>query len=237
MQPKLLFLLAIAGVSCIAGKLELIGKIPHSGYSEGLDYYQGYLWHALPKMIVKIDPKDGTVLARYQPASEYSESIAWLDGKLWNLSYSDNGIYKGVFDRNRFNFLRVGSTPEKHGWGLTHDGQYLIMTGNYSSKIYFVDPVNLKVVRTLTTLVKDLEDLAWDGRQLWASSFTQHRGHIFSISPTTGAIGELFGLPDPEACPVVDGVAYSPEGLWVTGKDCPSIYLFRKPSERAITAK
>jgi glutamine cyclotransferase len=213
-----------------AQSLELIRKIPHSGYSEGLDYYQGFLWNSQPKAIVKIDPKDGSVLSRFTPATDYSESLTFFGGKIWNVSFSDNGIYSGKIEGERINFKRVGSTPEKAAWGFTNDGKRLILTGTYNSAVlYFMDPTTLKVIRRLTTTVKDLEDLAWDGKWIWASSFRSHRGEIFRIEPKTGTVTDFFSLSDPENCPLIDGIAFDGKGLWVTGKHCPSIYYFKLP--------
>ena len=90
-----LFLVPTFGSDNKKNTLELIRQIPHSGYSEGLDYYNNFLWHALPKEIKQIDPKDGTVIASVPPSTEYSESLSWFEGKLWNLSFHDNGLYAG----------------------------------------------------------------------------------------------------------------------------------------------
>lgn len=211
-------------------KLEIVSYIPHSGYSEGLDFRDGYLWHALPKSIVKIDPKDGTVLGRYKPATEYSESVVWQGSSLWNLSFSDNGIYRGVLSKGVLTFEKKGITPEVHGWGLAFDGTHLVMTGNYSPKLYFFDPKKVKLVRTLTATISDLEDLAWDGTGFWSSSFTQHRGQIFRIHPQSGKVMGFFSLPDPDACPVIDGIAKDGDFLWVTGKECTRIYKVKIPT-------
>jgi glutamine cyclotransferase len=209
--------------------LELIRKIPHSGYSEGLDYFQGVLWNSVPKSLVEIDPSDGTVLQRFTPATDYSESLMLFAGKIWNVSFSDNGIYNGKISGDKVSFKKVGTTPESAAWGMTNDGKSILVTGNYSPKIYFLDSTTLKVTKTLTTPVKDLEDLAWDGIGIWSSSYTSHRGQIFRINPKTGAIPEFYDLSDPESCPLIDGIAYDGKGLWVTGKQCPAIYYFKLP--------
>ncbi len=225
-----MIIVVLGGMAADAENLKMIRKIPHSGYSEGLDYYQGYLWNTLPKGIVKIDPKDGTVLQRFSPASEYSESVAWFLGGIWNVSFSDNGLYFGKLDGGALTFEKVGEVPEAHAWGITHDGKNLIMTGNYSDKLYFVDPKTKKVVRTLQTPIKDIEDLAWDGQGIWASSFTTFKGQIFRFDPKTGAVSPPFTLPEPELCPIIDGIAWDGKGLWVTGKECPSIWLVARPN-------
>ena len=224
-----LFLVAVYTPSIRAGSLELIRKIPHSGYSEGLHYDGGFLWNALPTEIVKINPKDGSVVARFAPASAYSESVVWVNGELWNVSYADNGIFKGTMGAKGLGFERKGSVPEIHAWGIEFDGTHLVVTGDYSNKLYFLNPKTLKVERQVTVSVKDLEDLAWDGVGFWASSFTQLRGQIFRINPKTGAVSPYYSLPQPEECPVIDGLAWDGNALWVTGKHCPSIYYVKRP--------
>ena len=214
------------------GKLELIRKIPHSGYSEGIDYYNGFIWHTLPDAILKIDPKDGTILERYKPATDYSESPTWFKGKFYELSFSDNSISIGKIVNKKMVFTRAGTTPEIHGWGITHDNKSIIITGDYSPRLYFLNPSTLKVERTITTPVSALEDLAWDGDGIWASSYTEHRGQVFRINPKDGSIDQFFTLSDPEECPVIDGTAWDGKGLWVTGKHCPSIYLFKNPYKK-----
>jgi glutamine cyclotransferase len=67
----------------------------------------------------------------------YSESLSWWGNVLWNVSYSDNGIYSGNLASNGFKFERKGQTSEVHAWGLTHDDKHLITTGDHgSNKLY-----------------------------------------------------------------------------------------------------
>lgn len=228
---------AVGAAICVASglgaaepkKLKVLRQIPHSGYSEGLDFHEGFLWRALPKAIAKISPQDGSVLAQYTPPSDYSESVVWVAGAIWNVSYSDNGLYRGERKGEQLKFKRVGDVPEIHAWGIAYDGKNLIVTGDYSSKLYFFDPKTAQRVRTLETDRKDLEDLAWDGTGLWTSSFTQYRGKIFRIDPQTGKSSDFYLLPDAESCPVIDGIARDGKTLWITGKHCPSIYQVELP--------
>lgn len=211
--------------------LELIKKIPHSGYSEGLEFHEGFLWNALPKVLNKIDPSDGTVVKAFKPATEYSEGITWFQGVLWNVSFTDNSIHSGTLGKGdgRLGFKKRGTTPEIHAWGLCHDGKHLVMTGDYSAKLYFFNPKTVKLERTLVTEGKDLEDLAWDGKVFWTSSFTVHPGEIFAVDPKTGKIKGYYSLPEKEKCPIIDGIAYDGKGLWITGKECPSIWYVKMP--------
>ena len=214
-----------------AESLKLVRSIPHSGYSEGLDYFEGYLWNATPQEIHKIDPKNGAVVETLKPATSYSESVAWVLGHLWNVSFADNGIYEAKGTGRDTRFVKRGTVPEVHAWGLTFDGKHLIVTGNYSDKLYFLNPETMAVERTIQTPVKDLEDLAWDGKGLWASSFTSHRGQVFWIDPKTGNIPKFYSLPHPEECPIIDGTAFDGKYLWVTGKHCSKIYCLALPQK------
>jgi glutamine cyclotransferase len=217
--------------------LEVINKIPHSGYSEGLDFHEGFLWNALPNRIVKINPKDGSVVESYAPATEYSESIKWVSGKLWNLSFKSKGLYQGKLRNNQLTFEKIEEVPEDCSWGIEKVGRELVMTGNFSNKLYFYDPENRKWTKTLVTDAVDLEDLAWDGKRLWTSSFSTHRGTIFSVDLQTGKVQSFWELPQKEECPIVDGIAFDGKSLWITGKECPSIYQVKLPIPRAITSK
>ena len=168
-------------------------------------------------------------MEKFKPATEYSESITWFEGALFNLSFSDNSISKGSLHKKQIVFKRTGDAPDVHGWGITHDKKSIIVTGNYSPTLFYLNPKTLKVEKTLTTNVTSLEDLAWDEKGIWASSFTEHRGQIFRISPSDGKIEQFFTMPEPEQCPVIDGIAVDGKNLWVTGKHCPSIYLVKNP--------
>ncbi len=226
MNFPLILLLVASSLS--AKPLEVIRTIPHTGYSEGLDYSEGFLWHALPKEILKIDPKDGSIVARFKPGSEYSESLKWWNGKLYNLSFSDNGIYVAKVANGQLPFERKGEAPEKHAWGAEVIGSHLVVTGDFSKKLYFLDE-SLKLVKTLETEAKDIEDLAYDGKYIWASSFTDPKGKIFRIDPKTGKAGPFYELPHPEECPIIDGLTFDGKNFWLTGKNCLSIYYIKKP--------
>lgn len=224
------FVFSQSFASAPSPNLTLVRKIPHTGYSEGIDFANGFIWSATPEILRKIDPATGQVVKTFAPATRYSESLSWWGNVLWNVSYSDNGIYSGTLAGDAFTFSRKGQTAEVHAWGLTHDDKHLIMTGDHgSNKLYFYNPKTLKLERTLIIEKRDLEDLAWDGKGIWTSSFTAERGKIFRVNPKTGKLDGIYQIPEPEMCPVVDGIAAEGKSLWLTGKNCPSLYLVKNP--------
>lgn len=224
-----LLLTSFLAIPAHAKTLELVRQIPHSGYSEGLHFHGGFLWNSNPDSIVKIDPKDGTVVEKFKPATTYSESIVWALGKLWNVSFRDNGLYAGAPSKNSVEFKKIGEVPEVHAWGIEFIQGKIVVTGDFSAKLYFLDPKNGKLVKILTTEIKDVEDLAWDGKYIWASSFSMSRGSVFRIDIQTGKTKDEFLLPVASQCPVIDGIAVEGKTLWITGKYCPSIYQLKLP--------
>ena len=215
----------------IAGTLELVRRLPHAGWSEGLDMHDGELWHAYPGTIKVYDPVSGDLLREYEPPSTYSESLAWRDGEIWNVSYHDSNVYVGTPAANGASIAwRIaGETPDVHGWGITHDETSVIVTGNGKETLWFLDPETLAVTRTIETPVDDLEDIAFDRGAIWASSYSEYHGQFFRIDPADGSILDVHALPDASECEIVDGIAADGGELYVTGKDCPFVYVYALP--------
>lgn len=173
----------------------------------------------------------GNVLSEHEPPSTYSESLTWFRGKLWNLSYHNANVYAGTMVGGELVFEVAGTVPDLAGWGITHDGNDLIVSGNGRPDLYVLDGETLVHKRTVTTPVDDLEDLAWDGRYVWASSYSELPGQVFRIDLASGSIVDVHALPDPDECSIVDGIAVAEGRLFVTGKRCPFIYVALLPLE------
>lgn len=233
-MKRVLLVLLACGVcaSAAAEPLERVRTIPQAGWSEGLDVSGGRIWHPYPHHLEESDLATGDLIATFTPPSDYSESVTWFDGTLYELSYATDGIYEATFAADSsLTWTLAGHMPEIHGWGITHDGESLIATGNGSPYLYFLDPATLTVTRTVTTPVDDLEDLAWDGRWLWASSFSLLHGSIVKLDPMTGDIAGLYELAEPSRCSQIDGIAIDAGLLYVTGKDCPWIEVYELPPD------
>lgn len=192
--------------------------------------HDGELWHAFPSSHRVYDLMTGVEKRRYTPPTTYSESVTWFDGRLWNVSYHDQNLYAGTLNTaGTFNWVVVGTVPEIHSWGITHDGESIIVTGNGTENLYFLDPADGALRRTITTPIDDLEDIAWDRGTIWASSYSELPGQFFRIDPETGALLDVFSLPYPAECEIVDGLAVADGQLYVTGKQCPKVWVFALP--------
>jgi len=139
-----------------------------------------------------------------------------------------------VYDKHTFE--RIGQfTYPTEGWGLTYDGNRLIMSDG-SSYLYFLDPNTFD--RTGQVQVTDpdgpvtrLNELEYIDGEIYANIWKTDR--IARIDPDTGDVlawVELEGLPAPEdrtgGEDVLNGIACDPAGnrLFVTGKLWPRVY-------------
>ncbi|WP_129627723.1 glutaminyl-peptide cyclotransferase [Candidatus Oscillochloris fontis] len=177
----------------------------------------------------------------------YGEGIAVVGDTIFMLTWEDcRGL---MFERQNFTFLGEFSYPQANGacamegWGLTYDGQYLIMSDG-TSRLSFVDPQatmdtgQLAIVRQIQvtrrgTPVNQLNELEYIHGTVWANIW--QTDEIVQIDPATGlVIGEvnLAGLLTPaerSTANVLNGIAYDAERdrLFVTGKLWPALFEIR----------
>ncbi len=192
--------------------------------------HDGELWQAFAKVHVVYDPVTGEKKREYEPPSDYSESLAWVDGRLWNVSFSDSNLWVGTPGEDGFRWEIAGTTPESHAWGIAFTGEHVIVTGNGTPFLYFLDPGTTDVVHVVETPIDDLEDLAWDGESIWATSYVDLPGKFFRLDPATGEVLDVFEVPAGEAAQctdrILDGLAIDDGLLYVTGKRCPYVWVY-----------
>jgi glutamine cyclotransferase len=155
-----------------------------------------------------------------------------LGSKIYQLTWQSHVGF--VYDRESFALL--GSffyTGE--GWGLTHDGQRLIMSDG-SATLHFLDPETLAETGQVQVTdrgqpVVRLNELEYIHGEVWANIWQTDR--IARIDPQTGQVVgwlELSGLLSPkdvsQPVDVLNGIAYDwdHDRLYVTGKWWPKLF-------------
>jgi glutamine cyclotransferase len=227
---------------------EVIATYGHDtgDFTQGLDLDGGILYEGTGQRgrsrLLKTDLATGAVLEVLSLAPEYfGEGVTVLAGEAFQLTYTSNLGF--VYDKQSLGLKRTFAYATE-GWGLTHDGDSLIMSDG-TAALYFLDPSSgsekgrISVSDNLgpVTYINELEYI--DGEvyaNIWQTSL------IAIISPLTGEVTgwiDLAGLnPDPENLVnpyVLNGIAYDAETghLLVTGKCWPHIYeisIFSRPS-------
>ncbi len=116
----------------------------------------------------------------------FAEGIAVLNGKVYQLTWQ----HKLGFIYDVQTLERVGEFKyEGEGWGLTTDGQSLIMSDG-SNRLKFLDPSSFRVTKTInvldgTTPVDELNELEFVQGEIYANVW--HDDRIAMIDPQTWA--------------------------------------------------
>ncbi|MBN2028023.1 MAG: glutaminyl-peptide cyclotransferase [Actinobacteria bacterium] len=218
---------------------EVIATYAHDSgdFTQGLDLDGGILYEGTGRKgrsrLLKTDLATGAILDTLSLAPEYfGEGVTVLGDEVFQLTYTSNLGF--VYDKHSLGLKRTFAYATE-GWGLTHDGDSLIMSDG-TDVLYFLDPaggsergrIGVRDNLGAVTLINELEYM--DGEiyaNIWQTSL------IAIISPLTGEVSgwiDLAGLnPDPEnlVSPyVLNGIACDAETghLLVTGKCWPHIY-------------
>ena len=122
------------------------------------------------------------------------------------------------------------------GWGITHNDNYLIISDG-SSKLYFLDPENLTITKTLDVKtyqgksLRNLNELEYVDGKIYSNIWQSNK--IVIIDPNTGYIENWVDLsklqkmiPRKQKIDVLNGIAYNPESktFYVTGKLWPKLF-------------
>ena len=166
------------------------------------------------------------------PIPYFAEGLTVLNGKVYQLTWQHELGF--IYDLQTLE--KVGQfNYQGEGWGLTTDGQSLILSDG-TSRLRFIDPSSFVVTRTINitdykTPVDELNELEFVKGEIYANVW--HDQRIAVIDPQTGSVKawiDLTGLmpenelPDPEA--VLNGIAYDQanDKLFVTGKLWPRLF-------------
>ena len=167
------------------------------------------------------------------PKHLFAEGITLFNDQFYLLSWRKGiaGVYREKDLQLVTHFKYRGE-----GWGLTHNGQSLIMSDG-SNTLQFRDPSNFQITSRLPVTLnqrklKSLNELEYYQGNIWANVW--HKDYIVEIDPESGAVKQQIDLSalvqesssgHPDS--VLNGIAADPQGrgLWLTGKYWPWLYL------------
>lgn len=222
---------------------EVVKVHPHdpSAFTQGLVFHRGFLYEGTGlyggSSLRKVDLTSGVVLEIKELSREFfGEGITILQGQVFQLTWRENKGF--VYDLENFHKLK-SFTYKSEGWGLTTDGEYLIMSDG-SAYLTYLDPRTFQQVKRVLVLeeskpVSRLNELEFIQGKIYANVWLT--SIIVVIDPDTGQVVDkldLANLVEQEALnnpnsDVLNGIAYDPESdrLWVTGKLWSYIYEIR----------
>jgi glutamine cyclotransferase len=231
-----------AGPTPVLG-YRVVASYPHDprAFTQGLAYHDGFLYEGTGQWgestLRRVELESGEVVQSVALADEhFGEGIAILDERVYQLTWRSGVCF--VYDRA--SFALVGQFAyDTEGWGLTTDGQRLIMSDG-SATLYFRDPQTFTVTGTVAVHdngvpVAQLNELEYVGGEIWSNVWKTDR--IARIDPATGRVIawlDLTGLyPDAQRDgsgeDVLNGIAHDPatNRIFVTGKRWPEVFEVR----------
>jgi glutaminyl-peptide cyclotransferase len=228
-----------SGVTPALYSYTVLKRYPHdrTAFTQGLDFDEGILYEGTglngQSSLRKVNLETGGVEQSIPLDAQYfGEGITILDDRVYQLTWQNQLGF--VYDDQSFALIRDFIYPTE-GWGITHDGERLIMSDG-TATIYFLDPESLQetgriAVRDQNGPVAMLNELEYVDGEIYANVWQTDR--IARISPATGEVLgwiDMAGLLSEEdrAQPVdvLNGIAYLPDErrLFVTGKLWPWIF-------------
>lgn len=206
-------------------------------FTQGLVFYEGKLYESTGQYgsssLRQVELETGFVVQIKQIAPDrFGEGIAVIGDRVFMVTWRSHTGF--IFDRESFAVLGEFSYSGE-GWGLTCDGERLIMSDG-TSTLRYLDPVTFQETGTVTvtlggTPLLNLNELEYVQGEIWANVWRADR--IARISPETGqVIGwiDLTGLLNPgdwtESVDVLNGIAFDSETgrIFVTGKLWPQLF-------------
>ncbi len=221
---------------------EVVNSFPHdpAAFTQGLVFYDGALVESTglerQSTLRRVELQSGKVLQKVDvPPYFFAEGLTLFGGKLYQLTWKGEKGF--IYDPETFK--KTGEFAyEGEGWGLTHDGESLILSDG-SAQLRFIDPNTFQVRRTINVNdrgrpVEELNELEYVKGEIYANVWHQNR--VGRVDPKSGRVVgwiDLTGLlrpgetSDPEA--VLNGIAYDERGdrLFVTGKLWPKVFEIR----------
>ena len=218
-------------------KANIIKKFKHdpSAFTQGLVYQNDHFFESTggwgSSEIRKINKHTGKVINFNKLQSKYfGEGITIYDNKIFQVTWKSNKGF--VYDINNFKLLDDFNIYGQ-GWGLTNDGQSLILSDG-SEKIYYLNPKNFEIEKTISVSVNGnkliyINELEFIRGEIWANIWKSN--DIITVNPLSGIVTSIFDISkiseQTEIEDVANGIAWDKvnDKIFITGKNWNFIYL------------
>ena len=218
-------------------------RYPHDpqAFTQGLVYDGGVLYEGTGRVglssLRRVDLTTGKVEQRVEvPPPFFGEGVAVLGDRIYQLTWQSKVGF--VYDRDTFECVQRFSY-ETEGWGLTSDGQNLVMSDG-TRTLRYLDPNTLKLVRQVQVVGEPgfiislrLNELEYVKGEIYANVWPTD--FIVRIDAASGRVtgwvdlGGILEEAQGQGVDVLNGIAYDSlnDRLFVTGKLWPKLFEIR----------
>lgn len=222
-------------------RYRIVQEYPHDpgAFTQGLFFHEGFLYESTglrgESTLRRVDLDSGEVLEERRLLPQFfGEGAALVGDSIFQLTW-EAGI-GFIYARDPLRLVREFRYSGE-GWGLTFDGEHLVMSDG-SDSLRFLDPNTLRPVRTLAVTaggepLMQLNELEWIEGEIWANLWMEDRiarirpdtGEVTAFVDLTGIMPRTFWLQYPEM-DVLNGIAWDEDGdrIFVTGKKWPKLF-------------
>lgn len=218
---------------------EVLNVYPHDqdAFTQGLIFLDGNLYESTglygESTLRRVALETGEVLQKIDLSPDYfAEGLTVWEETLVQLTWREGTGF--VYSLEDFSLLQRFTVPTE-GWGLTQDGERLIMSDG-SDKLFFLDPETFQVIGSVGVTwqgepIRRLNELEYIRGEVYANIW--QTDDIVRIDPESGQVVgwiDLTGILPPEVrtedTDVLNGIAYDPEKdrLFITGKFWPMLF-------------
>ena len=218
---------------------KVVNVYPHdpNAFTQGLVFEDGILYEGTglygSSTLRRVELETGDILQIHElPEQFFGEGIVVYGNNIIQLTWQSNVGF--VYDKDSFKLLGEFDYPTE-GWGITCDGERLIMSDG-TSTLYFLDPETFKEIGRIEVHDSDgsvtrLNELEFIQGAIYANIWKEDR--IALIAPDDGKVLawiDMAGLLSPEdrdgRANILNGIAYDARNnrLFVTGKLWPRLF-------------
>ena len=222
---------------------------PHDpkAFTQGLQFYKGKLYEGTGEYeestLRIVDPRTGNVEKKYliPDTSIFGEGITIFKNKIYQLTWQSHKIFVYNLDDITHPIKTLSWFSE--GWGITNDGNSLIISDGITDKIYYALPDEekneMKVIKTLsvadnTGSMDNLNELEFINGYIYANRWQTDdilkidtaKGNVVGKLDLKGLLFQYAPGTKLESGAVLNGIAYdsTTKKLYITGKDWPKMF-------------
>ncbi|MEO7961668.1 MAG: glutaminyl-peptide cyclotransferase [Ginsengibacter sp.] len=224
---------------------------PHDpgAFTQGLEYHRGKLYESTgePKesRLRIVDLKTGSTENEYLIPDPviFGEGITIFKSKIYQLTWQNHKIF--VYNETDIKHPVSTFNWSVEGWGITNDGNNLIISDG-SSRLYYVTPdeekKEMKTVKVLTVAdnrgaLDSLNELEYINGYVYANRWYTNEivkidtsnGHVKGIMNFTGLLKQYAPGIVVQDGAVLNGIAYdsTSNNMYITGKYWPKLFAIR----------
>jgi len=238
----------LSDVEPVEYRYRVVNSYPHDpeAYTQGIQYADGWLFEGTGNYghssLRRVELQTGEIKQiRNLDESLFGEGITVFGDVIYQLTYKSQVGF--VYDRESFEEIRKIYYQNREGWGLTHNGEELIMSDG-SNVLYFLDPEMFTINRQIevyhqTGPAESLNELEYIKGKIWANRY--YTDEIVIIDPRSGKVegrvnlkGILPASDRETTTDVLNGIAWDSgqDRIFVTGKYWPRLFEIRLSSPR-----